>query len=311
VWDRDTIVRALFVSLAAVAVAAGVVLSRERGGAGVVALPPREVDAGGAGGVPVPCAARLEPTPGGGCLARASASAPRPLLVYLHGLHTDANVGEELDRQARVARLANERGVDMLALRGRLGACERLPETYCWPSNERTADRGPAVVAGWEPALAAATRRGASGARYLLGFSNGGYFAALVATRALVPFDAVAIAHGGPVEPVRARGAKPPVLLLTADDDASLPEMKRLDVALGRERWPHAIASRDGGHELTDGDIESALGFVLRASREGVPAAAARLVGHTPRARAGEREREEQPQEGRGGEAASVVDAGE
>lgn len=233
---------------------------------------------------PAACASGLEPVAGGGCYAASAKPSPRPLVVYLHGLHSEANLGEELDRQARVARIATERGFDVLALRGRLGGCERVPALVCWPSNERSADRGPETVAAWEPALAEAARRGGRGARHLLGFSNGGYFAALVATRALAPFESVVVAHGGPVEPTRARGAKPPMLLLTADEDAALPEMLRLDAGLGRERWPHAIVAREGGHALTDGDIANALTFFSRASREGAAQIATRLAGHAPRA---------------------------
>ncbi len=236
------------------------------------------------------CAAGLEHVPGNGCFAQANRPAPRPLVVYLHGLHTDATMREELDRQARVARQATERGFDVLALRGAIGGCDRYPEMYCWPSNERTAERGPGVVASWEPALRAARERGAAGPRYLLGFSNGGYFAALVMTRALVPFEAITIAHGGPVEPVQARGAKPPALLLMADEDAALPEMMRLDVALSREKWPHASVAREGGHALTDSDVGNALGFFTRVTSEGIAAATARVAGHTPRMPAVERD---------------------
>lgn len=220
------------------------------------------------------CASTLEPIEGGGCFARPAAPGAA-LVVYLHGMHppTAAGIAEELERQARVARLATARGFAVLALRGRQGQClaDGVRDWFCWPSNERTAEDGRGVVDAWTRALAGAERRGARGRRLLLGFSNGGYFAALIATRALMRFDAIAIAHGGPVEPVEARGAKPPVVLLTADEDASIESMMRLDRALSRAAWPHAIVTRDGGHALTEEDVEAALTFFERTARERLP----------------------------------------
>lgn len=286
--SRDQTLRAVAAAVIAVVVLTGILLARRRGQNADV---PPEVDGGavvGSGGAFPSCGAGLELVAGGACYAAAGGAAGRPLVVYLHGLHTSVTLRDELERQARVARIATAKGFDVLAPRGLEGACERVPEMFCWPSNERVAERGPAAVAGWGLALAAARGRGATGPRYLLGFSNGGYFASLVATRALAPFEAITVAHGGPVEPVRAEGAKPPMLLLMTDDDAALGEMMRLDASLSREKWPHASTARDGGHALTDQDVTNAVTFFGRVAKEGVPAMTARLTGHTPRAPAPE-----------------------
>ncbi|MCL2777874.1 MAG: hypothetical protein FWD73_07710 [Polyangiaceae bacterium] len=223
------------------------------------------------------CADGLEPIAGGGCFAEPSnpKETPVPLVVYLHGRYPSPFPDDELDRQARVARLANERGYAVLALRGTRGQCTdpKLANYFCWPSNERNAADGPAFVARWEPAFAAVEKRIGSGRRLLLGFSNGGYFATLIATRALAPFDAVAIAHAGPVAPTRALGAKMPILLITADDDLSNDEMQRLSSELTLEDWPENIVTREGGygHALPDWDISMALTFFERARTEDVP----------------------------------------
>ncbi|CAN5648344.1 hypothetical protein BH09MYX1_BH09MYX1_46220 [soil metagenome] len=222
------------------------------------------------------CAPGLEPIAGGGCFAAAAVDAGTPkLLVYLHGMYapTEAGVAEELDRQARVADVATKKGYSVLALRGKQGQClqPEVADWFCWPSNERTQDAGPSYVASWSTALAEAEARGGTGKRYLLGFSNGGYFAALIATRELIDFDAVAIAGAGPVEPVRALGTKPPILLITADSDASVLSAIQFDQQLTRERWPHAIVTRDGGHALESGDISNALTFFRRSASEAFP----------------------------------------
>jgi predicted esterase len=278
---RPRILIGLGVVVGAVAIA---LFIRRRGPQGPVE--PAEVDAA----APPPwCAPGLEPTEGGGCLAVPSARRePVPTIVYLHGMYEESTPAEELDRQRRVAVRATERGFGVLALRSTLGICHptvtEYATRYCWPSNEEVADKGEAVVDGWKGALAATERQVGRGPRYVLGFSSGGYFAALLAVRALFPAAAFVVAHGGPVEPVRARGSKPPLLLLSADDDVSQDGMVRLDDELSREGWPHDHVARSGGHALTDEDIDAALTFFRRSAVEHVPLNPP-ISTHRPRAR--------------------------
>jgi predicted esterase len=229
------------------------------------------------------CADGLEPLAVGGCWS-APAVQPEGLVVYLHGLYPSATPAEELDRQARVAKLASAKKFATLALRGQEGECTN-PERaayVCWPSNERNATDADRFVAAWTPALEEARRRLGLGAtagravpRYVLGFSNGGYFAGLLATRGLFEAKAFAVAHAGPVEPVGAwphgAASRPPILLLSADDDASQPDMVKFETELGRFGWQVETAVRDGGHALTDSDVDAALTFFVRATREGLP----------------------------------------
>lgn len=213
------------------------------------------------------CAPGYEPI-GGGCLALSSASeSAQPLVIYLHGRYARDAAAEEVDRQRRLAAAATARGFAVLALRGRLGECtsSELASWYCWPSNEHNEDGAAAVVAGWSGALTHAHRRTGSTVQLVLGFSNGAYFAGLLATRGLLQADAFVVAHGGPVEPVQALPRMPPLLLLSADDDVAQDDMIRLDGDLARERWPHDSYARGGVHQLTDGDIDAALTFFARA----------------------------------------------
>jgi dienelactone hydrolase len=235
------------------------------------------------------CAPGLDAIGGGGCLATPEGAAlPMPLVVYLHGMYDQATPQDELDRQRRVAARATAAGYAVLALRSSLAACHPdLPEyatRYCWPSNEKVADRAAAFVDGWNEAMRAAEGRVGQGPRFVLGFSSGGYFAGLLAVRALFPGDAFVVAHAGPVEPVKPYGRKAPILLLSADDDVSQDGMVKLDAELSREVWPHAHAARGGGHALTDWDIESALTFFtdIRRDPHDVRGPAS---GHPPRGR--------------------------
>jgi predicted esterase len=222
------------------------------------------------------CGPGLTPTPSGGCFAvPAEPGVNVPLLLYLHGRYSPRTLSEELVRQARVARLGNAKRFAVLAMRGVQGECtqEELADTWCWPSNPRKLADAPAFVLRLESAIAEARERLGPGPNVLLGFSNGAYFATLIATRSLGGFDAIAIAHGGPVPPTHAVGTKPPVLLITADDDLSDGEMRQLDAELTRERWAHEIVAREGGHELPDWDVEMALTFFARVQRERLPLA--------------------------------------
>ena len=220
------------------------------------------------------CADGLTPIAGGGCFAPPLEPVkPVTLLLYLHGRHSPKTLAEEHERQLRVARLGTSKGYAVLAMRGAQGECTQpeLADTWCWPSNPRNAADGAAFVERFEPAIREARARVGEGSTVLLGFSNGGYFATLIATRALGQFDAIAIAHAGPVPPTHPVGSTPPLLLITADDDPSDPEMLELDAALTREGWRHEIVGREGGHALPDWDVGMALTFFGRVKQERLP----------------------------------------
>lgn len=231
-------------------------------------LAPASEDADPAATLPW-CADGLEPIAGGGCFAGPGDARPgAPLILYLHGIYDRAGTSDEMDRQRRLALRASKKGFAVLAMRSHVGICHPdVPEfasKYCWPSNEQTADRAKELVLGWQAALDAADKRVGRGKRFVLGFSSGGYFAGLLASRGLFTADGFVIAHGGPVRPVHAEGAKPPLLLLSADDDEAQDTMLVLDQELTRENWAHDHYARDGGHGLTDSDIDLALAFFLR-----------------------------------------------
>jgi len=275
---------ALAVALVVALVAGWVLLRAHRSRAPIEAHvdPPAE-------GVVSWCAEGLEAIAGGGCLATPpNARPPLPLVLYLHGMYDRATPAEELDRQRRLAARATALGYALLALRATEGACHpSVPEyatRYCWPSNEEVADRAGAFVESWSQAMASVEERAGKGPRYVLGFSSGGFFAGLLAVRGIFPADAFVVAGAGPVEPVKALGSKPPILLLSADDDGSQDGMVRLDDELTRERWPHEHSARSGGHALTDWDIDAALGFFTQV-REHPGDLREPAAGHRPRAR--------------------------
>ena len=209
------------------------------------------------------CADGLAAVPGGGCYAAPRGDGPWPLILYLHGIFEPLAASDELDRQSRVASRAVRRGFAVLALRGHVGQCS-APEyatRVCWPSNERNEGAGPSYVDEWRAPLAAAKRLGATGNRYVLGFSNGGYFSGLLAQRGWFSARAFVVARGGPVEPVHGPEPKPPILLTFSEGDPSHDEMMKLADDLTRDAWAHDQFASQGGHALPDMDIDAALDF--------------------------------------------------
>jgi predicted esterase len=224
------------------------------------------------------CAPGLDAVPGGGCFkAPADALGTKrvlPLIVYLHGIFDPAAASDELDRQGRVAERAVAHGFAVLALRGHVGQCS-APEyanRVCWPSNEKNQDAGPAFVAEWKAPLAEATHRRAMGKRYVLGFSNGGYFSGMLAERGWFDAAAFVVARGGPVMPVVAESGKKPMLLTLSEGDPSYDEMKRFDTELEHASWPHEMFASEGGHALPNADIDAAIEFFLKQEHAAAPA---------------------------------------
>ena len=199
------------------------------------------------------------------------ASADTPVVLYLHGMFPSDFPQQSLVAQQELASMATSRGFALIVPRGRLGLCDWKPEFlswYCWPSTARTAPLAAELAQAWEPLWRALDDRLSSKSdhprrRFLLGYSNGGFFAALLAARGDVPFDAYAIAHAGPVEPSWFDPTHPvPVILLSAEADRwQAPLMEGLHERLFEAGWPHDYRIRPGGHALTAGDIEDALRF--------------------------------------------------
>jgi len=215
------------------------------------------------------CAPGFDPI-AGGCLANAQEGPIKAMIVYLHGRYARDAAAEEIDRQRRLALKATKSGYAVLALRSRLGVCSTadLADWYCWPTSEAAADAE--AVGRWSRVVDDVQRRVGAPRRYLLGFSSGGYFAGMVVSRGWVSFDAVVVAHGGPVEPLQPANPMPPMLLLSADDDVAQLEMMRFDDDLRRQSWPHDAYARAGAHGLADGDVDAALAFFAR-SGESMP----------------------------------------
>lgn len=199
--------------------------------------------------------------------------ASTPILVYLHGMYTGHGSPEEW----ALVRGAADRGFAVVVPRGKRGLCAwraELKDHFCWPQEAEDPQSFKSVVAGWNEVLWQVDNilEGGPHKRYVLGFSNGGFFAAELATHGYFDARAYAIVNGGPLEPPPKPPAKaPPLLLVTANDDADqAPKMRELHDGLAKTGWAHAFCSRPGAHALATEDVDAALRFFERDAK-GVP----------------------------------------
>lgn len=189
-----------------------------------------------------------------------------PVLVYLHGMYTGHGSAEEWER----VRAATARGFAVVIPRGKRGLCAwkaELKDHFCWPQEAEDPQAFATVVADWERVLwqVDALLEGGPHKRYVLGFSNGGFFAAYLATHGTFDAQAYAIVNGGPLAPPAKTEKVTPILLLAARDDADqAPKMKELHDSLTQAGWPHAFCSRPGSHALATDDVDAALRFFKR-----------------------------------------------
>jgi poly(3-hydroxybutyrate) depolymerase len=209
------------------------------------------------------CPEHFEPGPSDTCFAiPEKAGKDTPVLVYLHGMYQGHGSPEEW---AAVS-IALQRGFAVVIPRGKRGLCAwraEFKDHYCWPQDAEDVQAMKSVVGEWERVLwqVDALLEGGSHKRYVLGSSNGGFFASYLATHTLFPGQAYAVVNGGPMGVPAAKAKPVPVMLLASPDGETASTMKELHETLSKGSWTHGFCPRPGGTSLTADDVEAAVRF--------------------------------------------------
>jgi poly(3-hydroxybutyrate) depolymerase len=212
------------------------------------------------------CPEGFEVGPQDTCFAIPDDAGPgTPVLVYLHGMYEGHGSAEEWS----LVRSATDRGFAVIMPRGRRGLCAykaELKDHFCWPQEPEDPEAFKSLVREWNRVLwqVDALMDGGTHKRYVLGFSEGGYFASFLATQGIFRAEAFAIVNGGRLAPKPTTGAVPVALIAAQADAEQRPKMKELHETLARAGWPHAYCARPGGDALSEADLEAALGFFRR-----------------------------------------------
>jgi predicted esterase len=149
-----------------------------------------------------------------------------------------------------------------------------VASSWCWPTNQQAVDaESAALFAEWKDAEARI--EDAIGARlsrrYVLGFSNGGYFAAFLSVEALFPIDGAGVVGAGRtfVDESLTGAARPPFYIAVGANEAESTrrDAEHLASVLSLRGFPTEYVVHAGrGHELREDDLESAW-LTWRAAR--------------------------------------------
>lgn len=210
------------------------------------------------------CPEHFESGPSDTCFAIPEhANKDTPILVYLHGMYQGHGSPDEW----AAVTLAMQRGFAVVIPRGKRGLCAwraELKDHYCWPQDPEDTHTIKGLVAEWDRVLwqVDALLEGGTHRRYVLGASNGGFFASFLATHALFPGQAYAVVNGGPMGPPSPKAKPVPILLVSGQDSPEqAPPMKELHETLAKASWAHGYCPRAGGPALTTNDVEAAVRF--------------------------------------------------
>jgi predicted esterase len=229
------------------------------------------LDAGAASSAPLPplttawCGSGWLGLDGSTCLALPERFAsPASLVIFAHGILAPGALPTH--DQAMLLAAARKHGFAVLFARGTAGLCDwdaGVSDHACWPTRRRTVDdAGPAIFAAWANGQARA--EDSAGVRferrYLVGFSNGGYFVAYVALEGRFPIAGAGVVGAGrtAIDETLSGPAHPPFYLAVGDAEASGTRQDAANLAhvLALRGWPVTSVVHAGrGHEMDEDDL--------------------------------------------------------
>lgn len=192
---------------------------------------------------------------------------PPVVLFFLHGMMPPGTSPAGMQKIARAA--ADTHGFVAVFPRGAQGLCAwdaSVMEWWCWPTSRKTVDESAAgLIAGWTGAQK--VLEGAIGIvfqrRYVLGFSNGGYFASFVGLEGLFATDGVGVVAAGRAfidEMLMPPEGTPFYVAVGAmDQDSVKNSAQNLASVLDKHKWTNDfILHSDRGHEVRADDFDGA-----------------------------------------------------
>lgn len=223
------------------------------------------------------CAPELESLGGGACFVtpkKEVANEPKTLVLFLHSL-VGARGGWQWEQQRTVARVGERWGMSVLMPRGRLGIGPgRAKDVWAWPTSHAAEQQvEPELLSEWtELRREVARRQGEFERLFVMGFSNGAYYATSLAVRAQIDADGYAVFAGGSGSrwiAARARATttrRAPIFIGYGTRDAARHDARALAQLLGRLKWPHRVRSADVGHTVTNDQLDRAVEYLKAAS---------------------------------------------
>ncbi|HHH11238.1 MAG TPA: DUF255 domain-containing protein [Sorangium sp.] len=215
------------------------------------------------------CAPELETLPGDVCYASDPKQLPRrTLVVFLHGW-VQHGMGWQYAQQRAIVRGAGRLGFSVLTPRGRTGASKKGgANIVSWPTGmEAQKKYEQALLDEWRSAQATIEQR--QGAPFdevfVVGFSNGAYYASSLAMRGRLKVAGYAMFAGGSAyPPSAAKDMRAPVFLGICSKDNTATAARRLRDQLRRSGWPHRAETRTVGHTMADRHLDHALNYLRK-----------------------------------------------
>ncbi|MEB2310828.1 MAG: hypothetical protein OZ921_13000 [Sorangiineae bacterium] len=217
------------------------------------------------------CAPELEALADGLCsYAPEGESATRTLVVFLHGVIKPDTTWQYAQERA-IVRGAKRHGFSVIMPRGRRGIGPKgMQDFFTWPTSVKAqrAVEAELLAEWWSARAALEARSGRPFERvYLVGFSNGAYYAASLALRGKLAVDGYALFAGGAgarylVGPAKHTRRRPPIYVGYGLKDPAHHDPESLARALDELGWRHRARARRGvGHTMTDAGLAEALDF--------------------------------------------------
>ena len=194
-------------------------------------------------------------------------SSPAKLLFFLHGMMPpDASTASQ---QSLVRAAADSRGFVAVFPRGWQGLCDWDPsvtDRWCWPTSRANVDaHAGAFVREWTAVKAQVEKIAALTFEqtYVLGFSNGGYFASYHGLESWFPVDGAGVVAAGrsAVDESLLPAEAVPFYIAVGELDSAevINSAANLAFVLNNHKWPvKYVLHAQRGHEVRTDDVEAA-----------------------------------------------------